>query len=288
MAKRGSARKRGNDATAYLRADRPLRAVPAFRPSPAARRAALRLAGLLVAAVSLWWFAHAYVLQSAAFRLEPRREALRISGVSAISEDEVAAVFAGDLGASLASVDLSARQAQLRALPWVRSARVARVWPHTLAGVIEEREAVAFLRLASSSSVFMIDADGAILDPRGGSGGSLPVLSGIAADMPLAERRRRVRVFQEVMRVFNDRSQAVGRSVSEVDLADATNPIVLAKRRSQMIRLQMGDSHLPHRLDVYLAHVGAWEAEFGPLEAVDLRFEKQVAIRPLAGEKGKG
>ena len=137
---------------------------------------------------------------------------------------------------------------------------------------------MAFLRLDTSNAVRMIDADGAILDIRGRGASSLPVATGISGDMPADERRRRVAFFREVMDAFDRHGRGLGESVSEVDVSDLTNAVVLAKHGSQMIRLQMGDRHLTHRLDVFLTYVEAWKSEFGQLEAVDLRFEKQVAI----------
>ena len=287
-AKRDRARKKGDDSAAYLRAPKPLKAAPGLALSRESKRKALRAGACALAAGAAWAAVQGVLLQSAPFRLDPEGSALRIRGLEVIAEEEVAGLFAADLGRSLAAVDTSARLEQLLAVQWVRTARVGRVWPNAVAVAVEERQPVAFLRLEPTNAVRMIDATGAILDLRGGAARSLPVLTGIAADMPPAARLRRVRLFEAVAEVFRRRGAAVGRSLSEVDVADETNAVVLAKHRDQMIRLQMGDRHLRHRLDVFLNYVEAWKAEFGPLEAVDLRFEKQVALRPAGRAKERG
>ena len=134
---------------------------------------------------------------------------------------------------------------------------------------------------AINKTVRMIDIEGEILDLRSEGELSLPVLFGIDAAMPVEQRRRRLRLFEEVMQVFDAKGRAFAESVSEVDVSDLRNAVVLAKHGNQVIKLQMGDRHLRHRLDVFLNYIEAWRAEFGPVESVDLRFEKQVAVQPL-------
>ena len=118
--------------------------------------------------------------------------------------------------------------------------------------------------------------------------GTLPVLTGIDSDMPSAERRKRIQLFESVMEACARADRELGQTVSEIDVSDERNAIVLAKYEDRMVRLQMGDRHLNHRLEVFLNYIEAWQAEFGPIESVDLRFEKQVAVQPVKGRKENG
>lgn len=287
MARESSTRRRGDDSSPYLRAPKPLRAARGVKFSHEAAYRLLLLSLLAVAGGCAWWLAHEHVLQTAPFQISSDRGVSSVEGVAVITEQEVALVFAKDIGSSLASVDITARLEELESIPWVRSARVARVWPNSIAVAIEEREPVAFLRVENSSAVRMIDAEGTILELRRAAARQFPVLSGVSTDMLLAERRQRVKLFEQVMRVFRDSGEGLGRAVSEVDVSDLRNAVVLFRHSDRMIQLQMGDRDLGHRLEVFLNYIEAWTTEFGPLQAVDLRFEKQVTVTPVRLQQGE-
>ena len=246
----------------------------------------LGMVTLVLAAISwvLFWIA----LQSVPFQVDPKDGGLRVEGISAADSDAIRRIFSADFGKGLVSVDISGRLLELRAIPWVKTATVAKAWPRTIAVTIVEREPVAFLRLPVSNAVRMIDSDGMIFDLRPGGENSLPVLTGIDEEMPMEERQIRVRLFQAVMGVFGAKSRDLAEGISEIDVSDSANAVVLAKHRSGMIKLQLGNQHLQHRLDVFLNYIDAWRSEFGPVEAVDLRFEKQVAVQPIKARRGKG
>ncbi|MDE0105578.1 MAG: cell division protein FtsQ/DivIB [Bryobacterales bacterium] len=246
----------------------------------------LTLAAVAVVALGGLALLQALVMGSPTFRLPADGSSLRVAGVTPGYESEVVAVFARDLGRSLAAVDIDERRRQLRRLLQVRDARVARVWPNSLYIEIDERVPIAALTLSDSPLVRMIDADGVILESRGPKATSLPSVTGIAEEMPMADRRARLDLYQRVMRVFEQRGRA--KDVQEVNLMDPTNAVVWAKHRRQVVELQMGDRNLPHRLDVFLSYFDSWQAEFGLLESVDLRFERQVALRPQPETGGKG
>ncbi len=256
------------------------------RDEPARPRRGVLVAGLLAALVAGAALFHALLMGSAAFRLDGDAGALRIVGVTPGYEDEAAAVFAEDMGRSILGVDIAARRRQLRLLPWVRDARVLRVWPASLRVEIEERVPIALLSLSDSRLVRMIDRDGMILEHRGGNTRGLPFITGIGDSMGLQERRERIDLYRRVMDAFETRNRAS--DVQAVNLADSSNAVVRVKHRGQTLDMQMGNVNLAHRLDVFLNYIDAWHFEYGRLESVDLRFERQVAVRPKDGPGGSG
>ncbi len=251
-------------------------------------RTALRIAGSAAVLGAAYWLLFSIVLQTAPFRVDPEQGGFRIEGLSALGPEEIRQVFADDSGQSLAAVDISGRLLELRSIPWVKTATAAKVWPRTIAVTVVERKPVAFLRLPVSNAVRMIDADGVILDLRAGGDSSLPVITGIDEAMPIDQRRRRVNLFETVMEVFGAKGRDLAKGVSEIDVSDSGNAVVLTKHQNRMIKLQMGDRHFQHRLDVFLNYIDAWKSEFGPVEAVDLRFEKQVAVQPANDGRKRG
>ena len=279
---------RTSDSGNYLRVPEPLKVVRGFKPSPATIRVALRVTGWALLAWAAHWVTFSGLLQTRPFLVSQDQGSWQLDGLSAVRQEEIDLVFAGDVGRSLASVNLSDRWHRVQDIPWVRSARVSRVWPNTISVTIEERVPIAFLRLPDTNGVRMVDSEGVILDARMAGEGSLPVLTGIDERMPFDQRRRRIELFRAIVEVFSQADGAAGRSMSEVDVSDARNAVVLARHRDRMVELQMGDRHLQHRLEVFLNYIDAWHSEFGPVEAVDLRFEKQVAVRPAQEGEERG
>ena len=135
-------------------------------------------------------------------QIDPEQPDLRIAGLVVLKSDEIEQIFAEDTGKSLLSVDLEHRLREVRSIPWVREARVGRIWPDTLSISIVERTPIAFLRLPGVNQPHMIDADGVILDSRRPGDRSLPVLAGIDEAMPFEERLQRIALFNSVMAVF--------------------------------------------------------------------------------------
>ena len=250
--KRAGARKEADKSQDHLIPPKLPPASKGWTLSRGFRMAALRFAGRVATLGAAYWFLQAVVLQSVHFRIDPERGGVRVEGTSSLRPGEVARVFAPHFGRSLAAVDVSDGLLELRSIPWVQSASVARIWPRTIAVTVTEREPLAFLRLPGSNAVRMIDADGVILDRRGGGERSLPVLTGIDEGMPFEQRRQRLRLFTTVMNVFDTTSRGFAEGVSEIDVSDSGNAVVLAKHQDRMIKLQMGDRHLQHRLEVFL------------------------------------
>ena len=280
-------RKKLDDSSAYLRASKPLQATGRFQLSGRFKRGVLRAVAWMLVVVAGGYALYGVVLQSSPFQIDPERPELRIEGLVVLQRDEVEQIFVEDIGNSLLSVDLDGRLRQLRSISWVREARVGRVWPDALSVSVVERTPIAFLRLPGVSQPRMIDAEGVILDSRRPGDSSLPVLTGIDESMPLAQRLQRIELFKSVMAVFAEEEHSLGHSVSEIDVSDAANAVVLAKYENEMIRLKMGDRHLRHRLDMFMNYIDAWQEEFGRIESVDLQFEKQVAVQPVKPRSGK-
>lgn len=240
------------------------------------RRAAL-LVGCLVAVLGVSsWYAHEAVLRAAVFQLSPDGSWLKIDGVETRDASEVAAVFEPDNGQSLASVGVSERRQQLLAIQWVKDARVSKIWPNAVRVVVLERAPVALVPLAGGEAVRMIDADGILLEYRSTGNDGLPVMTGIDAEMDLRARQDRVNLFMAVMDACS--AQRLSERVSEINVADLENALVLAKHKGRLLRLEMGNDHLRHRVEMFLNGIDSWQSALGPLKSVNLRLEGQIPV----------
>ena len=253
-------------------------ASPDDGPQPGAgRKRAVLLSGCMLAMLGVaWWLAQEAVLGAAVFQLSPDGAWLTVEGVETRDESELEAIFEPDNGQSLASVDVSERRQQLLAVQWVKEARVSKIWPDAVRVVVRERAPVALVPLAGGEAVRMIDADGVLLEYSSTGSDGLPVMTGIDAEMDLRARQDRVKLFMAVMDACS--VQRFSERVSEINVADLENALVLAKHEGRLVRLEMGNDHLRHRVEMFLTGVDGWQSALGPLKSVNLRLEGQIPV----------
>lgn len=283
-------KKQENSKATTAKISRSRRASPAASPGDGPRlgagsiRAAL-LSGCALATLGVaWWLAQGTVAGAAVFQLSPDGAWLTVEGVATRDESEIVAIFDPDNGQSLASVDVSERRQQLLAIPWVKEARVSKIWPDAVRVVVHERAPVALVPLAGGEAVRMIDADGVLLEYRSTGSDGLPVMMGIDAEMDLGARQDRVKLFMAVMDACS--VQRFSERVSEINVSDLENALVLAKHEGRLIRLEMGNDHLRHRVEMFVKGVDGWQSALGPLKSVNLRLEGQIpVVLDLGGDK---
>ena len=268
--------KKKDRAAAFRRAWSALGLGGSLRPSAGFQRRMLTLGCLLTLLVAAWWVVHDVVLQAEVFLLSRDGAWLTVEGVETRDESEVTALFGPDNGQSLAAVDILKRRQQMLAIRWVKDARVSKIWPNAVRVVVRERTPVALVPMAGGDAVRMIDTDGVLLAYRSAGSEGLPVLTGIGEEMDIGARQERVEFFQAVMDAcsverFSDR-------VSEINVADLANAIVLAKHDGRLVRLEMGHEHLRHRIEMFLNGVAGWQSALGPVKSVNLRLEGQIPV----------
>ncbi len=243
---------------------------------PAHARKVLYAGCLLALLAVAGWFARQWLLQAEAFRLPSHAEWLTVEGGGSRDLSEVAALFEPDQGQSLASVDIAERRRQVLSIPWVGEARVAKIWPDRVRVFVRERVPLALVLIAGGEAVRMIAADGVLLPYHSEYGEGLPVLTGIDAGMDLQARRVRAEFFSAVMDAC--RVRRFSESVSEVNVADLENAVVLAKHDGRLVRLELGHEHLRHRVEIFLDGVDSWRSALGPVKSANLRLEGQIPV----------
>jgi cell division protein FtsQ len=213
---------------------------------------------------------------------------VEISGNHYVTRASVLEIFSADRGHSILRIPLSRRRAEIESLPWVEHAAIRRALPNRIEVDITERTPVAFLR--QNSELFLIDADGAILDRPLEGDFHFPVVTGISAGMPLDERALRMQLFANFMEQIRPLHSGAADSVSEVDLNDPSDlratlaglPGMAAGLNSETdaVLVHFGNSDFRDKFQVFLNNIGQWEAAAGRVASVDLRFEKEVVVNP--------
>jgi cell division protein FtsQ len=200
-----------------------------------------------------------------------------VKGNQRLSNGEVLALLQGLRGQSILSVDLEEWRRALLRSPWVADAVLRRTLPSTIDITIQERAPLGIGRI--DGALYLVDERGAIIDEYGPSyvDLDLPILDGLSSnpdeettDMYRAMLARRLLDALRVRRI-------AGR-ISQIDVSDARNAVVLLEGDPTLIRL--GSERFVERLQSYFDLAPALRERVPAIDYVDLRFDERVYVRP--------
>jgi cell division protein FtsQ len=200
-----------------------------------------------------------------------------VKGNQRLSNGEVLALLQGLRGQSILSIDLEEWRRALLRSPWVADAVLRRTLPSTIDVTIQERAPLGIGRI--DGALYLVDERGAIIDEYGPSyvDLDLPILDGLSSnpdeettDMYRAMLARRLLDALRVRRI-------AGR-ISQIDVSDARNAVVLLEGDPTLIRL--GSERFVERLQSYFDLAPALRERVPAIDYVDLRFDERVYVRP--------
>ena len=209
-------------------------------------------------------------------------ERIEVNGAQRAPVALIREKFAADRGVSVMRVPLAARRTAIEEIPWVERAQVSRVWPDRIRVEITERTPVAFLRM--NTELALIDGEGVILDRPLEGNYRFPVVTGISEITAREVRRQRMAEFTEFLEGIGQVRANAGDMVSEVDLRDSNDlrgtltGLPGDPRGSVLAHFGTGD--YGEKFRTLVENIGAWRAQVGRVESVDLRFESQVVVNP--------
>ncbi len=210
---------------------------------------------------------------------------IAVRGNDRLSTGEVLVLLDGLRGQHLLSVDLDRWQRRLLSSPWVGHASLRRVLPSTVEVLLRERQPMAIGRLGAD--LYLIDADGHVIDDYGpnyaqfdlpiidGLGGS-PDQTGTAVDEGRADLANRL--LGSV-----GRRPALLRRLSQIDVSNTRDAVVLLEDDSALVHL--GDDQFLERLQSYVDLSAALHERVTDIEYVDVRFDNQIYVRPVAAAR---
>lgn len=193
-----------------------------------------------------------------------RIEAVDVTGATAELAAEAAAASGAVDGQSIFAFDLASSRAGVEALPWVRQAQVARLWPNRVAVVVEPR--IGFALWQYEGRISLIDRDGVVLAEADAS--AYP-------DMPLVVDAGANDTAAELLDTLSHHPAIAERVVAAVRVGD----------RRWNLRLDSGmDVKLPEaEAGAALALLAAMHAERGILrleaESIDMRQPGEMILR---------
>jgi cell division septal protein FtsQ len=214
-----------------------------------------------------------------------RVDHIAVHGNVRLSSGEVQALVEDLRGASIVSADLGAFRRRLIESPWVADVALRRVLPSTIEVFVSERRPVGFCRLGEE--LYLIDETGTVIDQFGPQYAEfdLPIIDGLVGPPPGPRGRRaqgaidpeRAALAARVLAGLG-RSHDVGRRVSQIDVSDVHDAVVLLDGDAAM--LHVGEDRFLERVQSYMDLSGALRERIAEIDYVDLRFEQRVYVRP--------
>ncbi len=206
---------------------------------------------------------------------------INVRGNHRLSKGEILAMLQDLRGQSVLAADLADWRRALLSSPWVADASLRRTLPSTVDVVILERVPLGIGRI--NGLLYLVDDRGSVIDEYGPGYADLdlPVIDGLSS-APGAEnsnlyRALLARRLLDALRVQNMVSQ-----ISQIDVSDARNAVVLLEGDPTLIRL--GDERFVERLQSYHQLAPTLRDQVPAIDYVDLRFNERVYVGPADGK----
>lgn len=199
---------------------------------------------------------------------------VRVSGLRAVTRDEVLERLQVTAGATLLSVSPAQMERRVSAHPWIKTATVRRLPPHVLSVEVVERRPAVVLR--APSAAFLLDAEGAVLTAVAEHEyATLPVVVGIDYGRWLQGDAQWRRAAHDAIRLAGWLAQSLdGRP--EIDMSDPEHAVAYI----QGMRIRFGSAPLEEQWERFRA-VDPLRRTVPAKGApdVDLRFSDKVIVR---------
>jgi len=252
------------------------------------RRSLPPITALLLVSTALLFAFHRFedfLLADARFTVRVRGDlpgdasSLAIHGAAAGEAAQVRALFDADHGRSLYLIPLEQRRLQVRAIPWVRDASVARYWPNRVEVVVRRRKPVAYAQLPLASQkaghrIMAVDEEGVLLDRSMAAGGDLPVLSGLRGDQTPHERALRVRLMMQVISDIGERA----RDVSVINVGQLDNVRLTVHLDEMLLVLVLGPDEFGQKLSQFFRYYSDIRTRVRSGAVIDLRIRDRATV----------
>jgi cell division protein FtsQ len=190
-------------------------------------------------------------------------------------------------GRSVLEVDLAVWRRALLSSPWVADASLRRTLPSTIDVVILERAPLGIGRI--NGSLYLVDDRGAVIDDYGPNYADvdLPIIDGLsghsgagaAPEAPSGVESADVYRALLARRLLDAlRARNMAGEISQIDVSDSQNAVVLVEGDSTLIRL--GSERFAERLQSYYELAPTLRERVPDMDYVDLRFDERVYVGP--------
>lgn len=195
-----------------------------------------------------------------------------------ISTEEVAAALTPLRGRHLLSLSLEDVEGRLTGNPWVKSAAIRKELPDGLVVQIEERLPVALWR--HDGELFYVDGDGFVIGAYDLEGPVDLVLLSVAPGAALE-----VAPALEMAASLERLAPEISRGLSEIEVMGLGDYRIYTAGLDFPILVSAGD--VAAQIDKLVALLPEISRRFASVEAVDLRFSRQIVIQPAGDPRSQ-
>jgi cell division protein FtsQ len=234
------------------------------------------------ALVTAGYFGARYALYSPQMMLV-KPDQIDVNGNHIIAREEIQKLFVHDRDRSVLRIPLEARRTQIQEIPWVEEASVQRILPNRLRVEITERTPVAFFR--NGGELTLIDGHGVLLERPEGEDFHFPIVTGMSENLARDEREKRMQVYQEFMKNIDLVKPGSSDRVSEADLGNPRDLCAVltgfgSEGNAPAITVHFGQGDFTGKYRTLVENFTQWQANAGPVHAIDLRYSRQVVVNP--------
>jgi len=234
------------------------------------------------ALITAGYFGARYALYSPQMLLV-KPDQIDVNGNHIVAREEIQKLFVHDRNRSVLRIPLEARRAQIQEIPWVEEASVQRILPNRLRVEITERTPAAFFR--NGNELALIDAHGVLLERPEGEDFHYPIVTGMSENLTREEREKRMQVYQEFMKNIDLVKPGSSERVSEADLGNPRDLCAVltgfgSDGSAPAITVHFGQGDFTGKYRTLVENFTQWQANAGPVHAIDLRYSRQVVVNP--------
>ena len=228
------------------------------------------------------YFAARYALYSPQMLLV-KPDQISVSGNHIVAPEEIQKLFVRDRDHSVLRIPLETRRGQIQEIPWVEEVSVQRILPNRLRVEITERTPVAFFR--NGNELTLIDGHGVLLERPEGEDFHFPIVTGMSENLAREEREKRMQVYQEFMKNIELVKPGSSERVSEADLGNPRDLCAVltgfgSDGNAPAITVHFGQGDFTGKYRTLVDNFTQWQANAGPVHAIDLRYSRQVVVNP--------
>lgn len=213
-----------------------------------------------------------------------RIDTIRVEGNQRLCEQTLVALSDVQPGMSTFSLDLDLIGRKIAENPWVKEARIQRIFPRQVSISIVEREPLAIINLGY---LYYLDANGVVFKLLDGDDSlDYPVITGFdATQLESGRHKERVQLLQVVALVeeLGTRSQLGLHKVSEVHREAGGDLSVYTLEGG--VRIRLGSDNYSEKLDRLERIYALLQPKMKMLDYIDLNVDEKVIVRIERSDK---